>query len=306
MSWTEDEWNGGPAHRMCDNELNEWHTPSLLPFIGLKSYNALTLSWRGQLCLVDPHEPSLPLVSTSAHKGAPASWCSSWKSSHKAHVPVPDLGHTWENMRSKEWKCSFLVLQSGKEAIKIWINLSEMKCRCRTRASRSPWTCTARSLAPVIKDIFMPLKTFSSNVTNTMPVKCSRQPLWGLPSPQLHPLILSECSEGGRLLLGGAMRAWRIIWMKDSELKGKSPNVSALQQILSSSLTLLCSPSTAAWWHWVDRAGEPRKGHTPSTAPSLSPSGFPAVSLKWMVMVVFTSRLFLLLLYSLKDALLTQ
>lgn len=178
------------------------------------------------------------------------------------------------------------------------------KCRCRTRASQSPWTCTARSLAPVIKDIFMPLKTFSSNVTNAMPVKCSGQPLWGLPFPQLHPLILSECHEGGRPLLGGTMRAWRIIWMKDSELKRKSLNVSPLQHILSSSLTLLCSPSTAVWWHWEDRAGKPGKGHTSSTPQSLSPSGFLAVSLKGMVTIGFTSRLSLLLLYSLKDALL--
>lgn len=76
---------------------------------------------------VGPNQSPLPLMNASAHKAVPTSWCSSWKFSHKAPVSVPDLDHAWENVRSKEWKCSFLVLQSGREAIKIWINLSEMK-----------------------------------------------------------------------------------------------------------------------------------------------------------------------------------
>lgn len=38
------------------------------------------------------------------------------------------------------------------------------KCRRWTRASLSPWTCAECSTAPVIKDIFMPLRTVSSHV----------------------------------------------------------------------------------------------------------------------------------------------
>jgi len=128
------------------------------------------------------------------------------------------------------------------------------KCRCRTRASPSPWTCAARSWAPVIKDIFMPLKTFSSNVTNALSVKRPEQPRWGLPSPWLLSLILSE-GWGGLLAGGqGGLGEWwecRIpSWME------RALHASALKHILPRSWFFCAAWVLAAQTVLGDRTGK--------------------------------------------------
>lgn len=146
------------------------------------------------------------------------------------------------------------------------------KCRCRTRAS--PWTYTARSLVPVIKDIFMPLKTFSSNVTNAMPVKCSEQPLWGLPSPQLRLLILSECCGGGRPLLGGGIESLRDCGNAGFWTKWKEPKCVS-SRILSSFLTVV-QPQSCCLMVLGGRSWGTRQETQPSTPHSPQPFWFPS------------------------------
>lgn len=84
----------GPNCRMYDNELSEclFSTIPLYPFSAapcwFKKPRCPHSGLAGPLGRLGPHQPFLPLEGALVHQGAPASWCSSWKFSHKAPVPA--------------------------------------------------------------------------------------------------------------------------------------------------------------------------------------------------------------------------
>ena len=156
------------------------------------------------------------------------------------------------------------------------------KCRCRTRASPSPWTCAAHSWAPVIKDIFMPLKTFSSNVTNALSVKRPEQPRWGLPSPRLLSWSFQR-DEGA--LLGGVKEGLGNEGNAGHRAEWKAPSMRLLSN--RSCLVLDSFVQPESWlprWYWETELGN-------------YPCDFLPASLIWVITVMYISRILPLLLY---------